>query len=487
MNFNNKRIVLCITALWCIAGTIDAKSKTKSKKLATKAKIQAEVEGFNKNLRLLNESEELLRAVCFPSSTECDGIFSQLDTIISNFNICCNQLQTKLNNIIATIQAAEFCDRSIPITQANLIPTLTITVPGSYCLVESVNVAAGQVGIFIDADRVSLDLNGFNINGGQTAVSAGGHTDVRIFNGSVENTTGPGILVTTCTNVEIAGIATRSCDVGVECADVHGLLVSRVLASFGSTAGLRFLSGTRNGKIDCCTAFSIPGIGFDIDASESLLFTDCSYEQTTTNVDVIGYNIVNGSNCNIFDLCRVSNITTTSGVPGSGFLFDAASDCFCNGCIVSNDPATSPGSNSAIDGFVIGGSSVKIVCNECLALQNSGVGPTGTGFILNTAQSSCLVNCIAKNNGVDGFAVSSATNCYLRDNTAIANVANGYVLTGMGNNIFFGNYGEGNGTNWAVSTDFAPTFTLSSSTGVISPIAPRIDPVTLWDNIDVVA
>ncbi len=111
-----------------------------------------------------------------------------------------------------------------------------------------------------------------------------------------------------------------------------------------------------------------------------------------------------------------------------------------------------------------------------------------TGFSLEDSVACCILNCHAKQNKTNGFElVDLTTDCLLQQNSAIANGNDGYLYTGTStsNNVFFGNYAQGNGgTNINVLTELAPTFTFAG--GTFTAVPPRIDPVTKWDNIDAV-
>src|SRR5882724_9211008 len=75
-------------------------------------------------------------------------------------------------------------DGAIQITQAkalagNVTPgdaagfPVTITVPGSYVLAGNLEVPVSKTGIVVNATEVSIDLNGFRINGRRGSAGAG--------------------------------------------------------------------------------------------------------------------------------------------------------------------------------------------------------------------------------------------------------------------------------------------------------------------------
>jgi len=146
-------------------------------------------------------------------------------------------------------------DGQVLINQATVMAAggfpYNITQPGSYKLSGNLVVPANTVGIYVNANNVTLDLNGFAITGPITCTGYGGG----ISCGSVDNTYG--ILyevynadnaALTIRNGTVAGFA-----VGIE---ADGCLVEDVQAHFNSYYGIMCNSGlirrsvaNYNGKI----------------------------------------------------------------------------------------------------------------------------------------------------------------------------------------------------------------------------------------------
>lgn len=472
-------IVICLIVLFCLSGNTDAKTKKLFEKLA---------QFKNKATELMQNNEQLRSMTCtVPASSFCRDIPDIITNITKQFDACCTQLQDKLAIIIPRITDITFCESPTPITQADI--PFTATVSGAYCLVESVTVPAGMVGFTVNADRVEFDLNGFNITGGSTpgsiAIDGGSRENIIVKNGSIDGGTTT-MQFFNCRDIQISDIAIRNMQVGLELSLCENFRLSNINCSQYSTAGFSFLNSTTCGSVSCCSAVenannSAP-VGFEISNSAGIVFSDCSYERNS-GPGITGFEVFSGSSSIIFNNCRVNN---NSGL-GFGFLFNGATSCLCNECIVSNNPVGNPLVNESLDAFVINNSSTDIICTKCLALDNFGnMGmPSGNGFVLNSVLRCCLVDCVAKSNGIDGFSINNAVVSYLANNISIGNGTNGFFAgTGI---ISMGNYAEGNGTNWAISTNFAPRFTLSISTGAVTAVPPRTAPVTKWDNIDVIA
>ena len=87
------------------------------------------------------------------------------------------------------------CDGRVAITS---LP-FTISTPGSYFLRSDLTGVAGSAGITIDADHVSLDLNGFALVGVPGSLdgveSQVGHQNLSIRNGTIRNWGGKGISI----------------------------------------------------------------------------------------------------------------------------------------------------------------------------------------------------------------------------------------------------------------------------------------------------
>jgi hypothetical protein len=86
-----------------------------------------------------------------------------------------------------------------PITQADINTgggAHSITQPGEYCLVEDV---VGSIGIHVNG--VSINLNFHTINAG--GVFIGRHKGIKIFNGSIANSSGTGVSALDAESIEL--------------------------------------------------------------------------------------------------------------------------------------------------------------------------------------------------------------------------------------------------------------------------------------------
>src|SRR5450432_1415795 len=97
----------------------------------------------------------------------------------------------------------------------------TISSPGSYVLVGNPIGASGSNGITVNADDVSIDLNGFEmVSGGGTSsgiVINGVHTNVTVRNGTLLFWATGGVTTASSSNTEVhvENLRVISCGIGV--------------------------------------------------------------------------------------------------------------------------------------------------------------------------------------------------------------------------------------------------------------------------------
>src|SRR3954471_10947563 len=100
-------------------------------------------------------------------------------------------------------------DQIEPRTPISALP-FTITQPGSYFVTGNLTGVAGQSGITINADNVTLDLGGFELVGPGSGVTNGvrvvsGRTNATVRNGSVRGWLGSNVAAdnATCTEMHV--------------------------------------------------------------------------------------------------------------------------------------------------------------------------------------------------------------------------------------------------------------------------------------------
>jgi parallel beta-helix repeat protein len=264
---------------------------------------------------------------------------------------------------------------------------LTISAPGSYYLTTNLTGTAGQNGITITTDDVTIDLNGFTLTGGASGPSNGIFADVLrenllVRNGVVRGWPGDGIKFQ----------AVRNCwlvDVGVYSNGMFGVnsgqsIMERCVGAFNSVG---FITGAGSVFRDC-TAFSNTGTG--IAADKGSIVMGCS-----------AYD--NGS----------GGISVTQG----GQVSQCAAYRNSGNGIAAGDGSTVTDCSSydnVFSGFSIGRySTIK----NCTAYSND----LSLGIFagLGCTVESCTVN----NNGLDGIRV--AEGCTVRACTSRSNKGDG--------------------------------------------------------------
>lgn len=245
-----------------------------------------------------------------------------------------------------------------------------ITQPGSYYLTGNITGDSLKSGIAISASDVTLDLNGFELAGGNnplTGIYVGtqGLSHVTIRNGSLRNWIG---------GVELGGIGS------VNNSTVSDLRVGGITGGSGISVGPGAI-------VERCSVINCTGNG--IIAANGGLISDC----TAAN---------NGRGIFVGDKGTVTHCSargnTSRGIE-TGYA------CSVVNCNVSENPG---------DGILLGNSSQA---RDCVASVN---GSTGIRTVSGRAT---IINCSSIGNSAHGFEL--ANDSTLLDSTALDNLADG--------------------------------------------------------------
>ncbi len=227
--------------------------------------------------------------------------------------------------------------RDDPRTPIRSLP-FTINACGSYFLADCLTGEAGQNGITITADDVTLDLNGFTLQGvpgSANGVEVQASHNVSVINGHVEGWVGDGVLA----------------------ASVQGGLLSDVQASNNGGSGLVIGIG---GLVEGCTAASNGADGIVAGFGSSVF--DCSASGNAGD-GIVGAIAATVTGCTIRSCTARSNgddgIETGDGCTVSGCSATLNADdgiAVGNGSVVSGNAATLNGGNGivAFDSLVRG-------------------------------------------------------------------------------------------------------------------------------------
>ena len=278
-------------------------------------------------------------------------------------------------------------DQVQPRTPISVLP-YTINAGGSYYLADNLAGLAGQNGVTINANDVTLDLNGFSLTG--TAGSINGIAvssscrNLSIYNGGVSAWGASGISASNATasrfeNVHLLNNALEGITLG------SNSFAFRCFAYNNGGSGLRVVgSGSR---IEDNQANANGGWGFRVDAAGNLIVKNSAVANTGTN-----YHIAAGNSYGQIILLPAGAFTNAT--PWANFYSPVCTPTTCaaqgatcgtisDGCGGTLNCGTCPA------GQTCGGGGVANVCGACVpktcAQQgfNCGAATDGCGNIIN--------------------------------------------------------------------------------------------------------
>jgi parallel beta-helix repeat protein len=283
-------------------------------------------------------------------------------------------------------------DQIEPRTPISALP-YSITSPGSYYLTTNLTGVAGQPGIIVAADDVTIDLRGFALSGvalSSVGLSASGH-NLTVRNGTIRNWASYGLTVAV-TNGLFEGI--RASDNGFDGITVggQGCSIKDCVSSGNFTAGIHAGDGC---AISGCTVQgngNSPGIQAG---------NNCTIKGCTAIGNGGGFYV--GASCSISGCAAAGNGQSAGQFGLGGFLADKGtviSDCTAN----TNLP----------NGISVGEGSIVSGCTALGNVQN-GIILKGSGCLLSGCNASAN-----QVNGILGLDNSSVRNCQARANTYVA-------------------------------------------------------------------
>ena len=306
----------------------------------------------------------------------------------------------------------------LPGTPIESLPYV-ISQPGHYYLTRNLTAAGAGTGIFIDAANVTLDLNGFSLDGANVGSSG------------IVNTLNPGVTVRngTVSRWTTSGITNRMGTVDHIHANSNG---------YGIV--------TENGTVSNCTA---AGNQFGVDATSSTV-ANCAGNNNATGFHLLWSTL---RDC-------ASRDNTTAGI-----LADAAS--LVEGCtstsdhvgIIVGDGATARGNDifaSKTDGILIPNTTAGATVEGNIASW-SGFGGFGAGISVVGSETRVRANNVARSSG-PGIYVGGSYNT-IDENSALSNVGTGIVvIDGTTKNTVVRNSAVGNagGVNYSFASGNNP-------------------------------
>jgi parallel beta-helix repeat protein len=333
-----------------------------------------------------------------------------------------------------------------------------ISASGSYYLTGNITGVSGLRGILLNANNVTIDLNGFEmigVAGSGNAISDGGvnQGNATIHNGTIRGWGFSGIYLATSFDSRIHDlIVTNNGQNGITGGDACHIRD----CVFRDNGFSNVLTGF-NANISNCTAVgSATGAGFDLG------------QDSTISNSVANFNNLFGIHTS--DNCQVSHCAANANLDGGILTGAGATVAHCSaslnggstaaaisvlgGSTVSNCSATSNSLQYGISaifastvvhctasynqsdqatsaGIFAPGCTVKdCTCNNNATTNASPTGLTGMGIFSNNT-ATLIQNCDASYNSGDGISLSDRTR--VRDNLCTDNGAAGIHATGGGN------------------------------------------------------
>ena len=325
--------------------------------------------------------------VCI-NTTVLDVQVSQLDDIFSELSLIEENICSLLDITFAGCARTEISGAT------------TISAAGSYCLTSTIDGA-----IIIDADDVTLDLNGYTVE--QIEITSN-KNHISIANGFVDAQGLDGILVNQgASDITIEQVQVSNALRGIYFDNVDNAKVHNCTLSFNTT-GMQ-LEQSYNVSVEKSYALSNLNVGFELLSSSTNCFVECKALSTGFSNEVVLNNSVAGfisSNGygNIFERCIANGTqalaTTDSSSLIAGFALRGTEQC---SKIIDSESANAIASSDGVTvpyGMVFESTTTQnIIKNNLVYCNQHDVMGTTTGIGISDA-SSCnlIIGNIAYNN-----------------------------------------------------------------------------------------
>lgn len=293
----------------------------------------------------------------------------------------------------ATMKTLDQMEPRIPVTN---VP-FTITQSGSYYLTTNLTAGAGQDGILVQADDVTIDLMGFTLagsgtNSGHGISQAGNYRNLTVLNGKVvnwRNSNFKGGIYAQGSSCRISGIQAATNYYGIYAGD--GALLTRCQAQYNRSIGIH---GGDRSIINNCSAMN-SALSTGIYADDGSALNDCAAAN-----NYYGFDVRSGST-----ISRCTALyNTMNGIDISA------------GCIIKDCTSHYNGSAGI---YMSGGNIVK----DCVAMFN-----TGDGIRAGGSGNRIEANNAFQNTG-RGIAVDGPANVIV-GNSASGNTGGNYSIPG---------------------------------------------------------
>ena len=174
-----------------------------------------------------------------------------------------------------------------PRTPISSLP-YTITNSGSYYLTTNLTGVSSDNGIVISSGNVTLDLNGFTMQGvsgsSRGIVTSGTHSNITVRNGMITGWDGDGVDASTCVYQVFEHLTvSANGDNGISCS---GGLVSSCVACDNTSSGIIIYNGTVSG----CYVGNNDLCGIDVNGNGSRVIGNNCFSNSSYGICVIASN-----------------------------------------------------------------------------------------------------------------------------------------------------------------------------------------------------
>ncbi len=332
-----------------------------------------------------------------------------------------NVIQDKACDIQSTVDDLLECCPCDTIIKQSDIP-FTISVPGTYCLGENVNLQANQTAITLNAtDCVTLDLKGHAIDGkgipGTRGILVDGietfTNNVTIRDGFIKNMLeetggdeeeregGNGIVVKDSFGpIMIMGIKVTNCeDTGIEIENSSGVVIDNCESSFNDE-GIGIENSTQCIVRDCLARGNNES-GIEVESEDGGVSSDCC-------------------------LIRCQSYENNN----DGFCLSGAIRCNLISCIAHDNQT---------HGYEINGKNNVLL--KCIANHND------CGFRVVGGEKNIIRHCVSSNNTINGYLIAETSDNQVGSNCAIGNGVNGFA-NGEESSFLYNNAANNNGDDF---------------------------------------
>ena len=272
------------------------------------------------------------------------------------------------------MRTLEQIEPRIPITN---LPW-TITEPGSYYLVTNLTGAAGQHGISVQADHVTIDLRGFALLGGGGGGACGivvsnEHINLRVCNGSIANWPAQGVLAQNASNSQFEHLRiSQNGSAGVQVG--RASTIAACVAEGNQGEGISVLERCLIQNCNSCSnsiGFKLQGYGGRISDCVAACNTNCGIvvQGVICSVNSCTATANGQDGINVADGCRIDVCTVIMNGRHGIMTGD--------GCTVKN--CTSNGNNG--DGIQVGTTCCWVNGNTANGNSSAGIRPAGNARI----------------------------------------------------------------------------------------------------------